>query len=156
MLVTWKYRPRDTFIQRLDPRARLIMLAAMIVAFTQLWDLRVVVPLFGFALALYLLARIEWADIRRVWLFILVFVTLIVIANTILGARGGPTAVRNDTSSPALFEFGWVRITEPRRRRFSAVSNTRTRSSASSSISMSLSRIRRKTPEASTSQPGNR
>ena len=114
MLVTWKYRPRDTFIQRLDPRARLIMLAAMIVAFTQLWDLRVVVPLFGFALALYLLARIEWADIRRVWLFILVFVTLIVIANTILGARGGPTAVRNDTTSPALFEFGWVRITEPR------------------------------------------
>ena len=35
-------------------------------------------------------------------------------------------------------------------------SNSRTRSSASSSISTSLSRIRRKTPCASTSQPGNR
>ncbi len=113
MLVTWKYRPRDTFIQRLDPRARLIMLAAMVVAFTQLWDLRVLVPLVGFALALYLAARIEWADVRRVWIFIVVFITLIVIANTILGARGGPAAVRNDTSEPFLV-IGWVRITEAR------------------------------------------
>ena len=37
-------------------------------------------------------------------------------------------------------------ITEPRRRRFSALSNTRTRSSASSSISSSLSRITRNAP----------
>ncbi len=113
MLVTWKYRPRNTLIQRLDPRARLIMLAAMVVAFTQLWDLRVLVPLVGFALVLYLAARIEWADVRRVWIFILVFITLIVIANTILGARGGPAAVRNDTSEPFLV-IGWVRITEAR------------------------------------------
>lgn len=113
MLVTWKYRLRNTFIQRLDPRSRLIMLAAMVVAFTQLWDLRVLVPLVLFALGLYLLARIEWADVRRVWLFIFVFITLIVIANTILGARGGPAAVRND-ASPPLIEFGWVRITEAR------------------------------------------
>jgi energy-coupling factor transport system permease protein len=113
MLVTWKYRPRNTIIQRLDPRARLIMLAATVVAFTQLWDLRVLVPLTGFALALYLLARIEWSDVRRVWLFILVFITIIVIVNTILGARGGPAAVRNDTSVP-LISFGWVQITETR------------------------------------------
>ena len=39
-----------------------------------------------------------------------------------------------------------IRITEPRRRRFSALSNKRTRSSASSSTSISLSRIRRKVP----------
>ncbi|MGQ0601595.1 MAG: energy-coupling factor transporter transmembrane component T family protein, partial [Anaerolineales bacterium] len=98
MLVNWKYRPRNTFIQRLDPRARLAMLAAMIIAFTQLWDMRVVLPLFSFALLLYLLARIEWKDVRRPWLFILFFVGLIVVVNTILGARGGPPSVRNDQS----------------------------------------------------------
>ncbi len=47
------------------------------------------------------------------------------------------------------------RITEPRRRRFSAVSNRRTRSSASSSTSRSLSRMTRNRPCALTEKPGN-
>jgi energy-coupling factor transport system permease protein len=107
MLVTWKYRPRDTLIQRLDPRARFIMLACMVIAFTQLWDLRVVLPLFAFALGLYVLARIEWREVRRAWYFILAFVCVIVVINAFLGARGGPPSVRNDQSpllwqSPAL------------------------------------------------------
>lgn len=98
MLVTWKYRPRNTFIQRLDPRARLAMLACMIIAFTQLWDFRIVLPLFIFALVLYLAARIEWQDVRRPWTFIVIFVSIIVVFNTLLGARGGPPSVRNDES----------------------------------------------------------
>lgn len=104
MLVTWKYRPRNTFIQRLDPRARLAMLAAIVLAFTQLWDMRVVLPLFAFAFALYLMARIEWRDVRRPWTFILVFVSIIVTVNTILGARGGPPSVREDNSA-LLFQW---------------------------------------------------
>ena len=48
------------------------------------------------------------------------------------------------------------RITLPRRRRLSMVSNSRTRSSASSSISMSLSRSTRKKPPPLHSKPGNR
>jgi energy-coupling factor transport system permease protein len=103
MLVTWKYRPRDTFIQRLDPRARLIFLACMVIAFTQLWDLRIVLPLFGVAFGLYLLARIEWRDVRRAWTFILIFVSLIVTLNTALSGRGGPESIRND-QSPTLWQ----------------------------------------------------
>ncbi len=98
MLVAWKYRPRNTLIQRLDPRTRLILLACMIIAFTQLWDLRVVLPLFAFALGLFVLARIEWRDVRRPILFILVFVAILVTVNVLLGARGGPPSVREDTS----------------------------------------------------------
>lgn len=103
MLVTWKYRPRNTFIQRLDPRARIIMLVCLIVAITQFWDLRFVLPLFLLSLTLYLLARIDWKDVKRAWYFIVAFVLFIVGLNALLSGRGGPTSVLND-QSPILWQ----------------------------------------------------
>ena len=104
MLVSWKYRPRNTIIQRLDPRARLIFLACVILGITvpSIWDFRVIFPLFLLTLALYLLARIEWKDVRRTWLFIFVLIFFIVGLNAILSGRGGPTSVIKDTSAPLL------------------------------------------------------
>ncbi len=107
MLVTWKYRPRNTLIQRLDPRTRFILLGCMVIALTQFWDLRVVFPLFLFSFVMFLLARIEWKDVKRAVLFILIFATLLVTINTILGARGGPLSVRNDTS-PYLWQTAFT------------------------------------------------
>ncbi|RJP49253.1 MAG: energy-coupling factor transporter transmembrane protein EcfT [Anaerolineaceae bacterium] len=114
MLVTWKYRPRNTFIQRLDPRTRLIFLFSVIFALTipEIWDFRIILPLFAVSLTLYLMARIEWKDVRRAWLFIIVFVVFIVGINGVLSGRGGPSSVTN-IESPILFyvpllrELGW-------------------------------------------------
>ncbi len=110
MLVAWKYRPRDTFIQRLDPRARLTFLACIILAVSgaQVWDFRLLLPLFILSLVLYLLARIEWRDVWRAWAFILFLVLFIVGINGLLAGRGGPTAVLHDQSavlfrSPTLY-----------------------------------------------------
>ena len=105
MLATWRYRPRDTFIQRLDPRTRLIFLFSVIFGLTipEIWDYRIIVPLFVLSLTLYFMARIEWRDIWRVWIFILVFVIVIVGMNGILSGRGGPDSVR-EVASPTLFE----------------------------------------------------
>jgi energy-coupling factor transport system permease protein len=105
MLATWRYRPRDTFIQRLDPRTRLIFLFSVIFGLTipEIWDYRIIVPLFVLSLTLYFMARIEWRDIWRVWIFILVFVIVIVGMNGILSGRGGPDSVR-EVVSPTLFE----------------------------------------------------
>ena len=110
MLVAWKYRPRDTFIQRLDPRARLTFLACIILAVSgaQVWDFRLLLPLFILSLVLYLLARIEWRDVWRAWAFILFLVLFIVGINGLLAGRGGPTAVLQDQSavlfrSPTLY-----------------------------------------------------
>ncbi|MBM4424104.1 MAG: energy-coupling factor transporter transmembrane protein EcfT [Chloroflexi bacterium] len=122
MLVTWKYRPRDTFIQRLDPRTRIIMLACMVVAFTVFWDLRVVLPLAALSFALFGLARIEWRDVKRAVLFISAFAIILVIVNAILGARGAPPSVRADVSpvvwqSPEIVIGSWhwaFRITAAR------------------------------------------
>src|SRR5436190_21922877 len=104
MLVTWKYRPRDTFIQRLDPRTRLLYMLCVIFALTlpDIWDYRIIFPLFIVSLTLYLLARIEWKDVKRAWLFIGVFVFFIVGLNGVLSGRGGPDSVTN-IFSPTLF-----------------------------------------------------
>ncbi len=105
MLVTWKYRPRNTFIQRLDPRTRLIFMVCIILALTipDIWDYRIILPLFFISLTLYLLARIEWKDVRRAWIYIFFLVFFIVGLNGLLSGRGGPSSVTN-IPSPVLFE----------------------------------------------------
>ena len=105
MLVTWKYRPRKTFIQSLDPRTRFIFLACIIFALTipDIWDYRILIPLFLLSLTQFLMARIEWKDIRRPLLFISILVFFIVGLNGLLTGRGGPSSV-NDPNSPILFQ----------------------------------------------------
>lgn len=105
MLVTWKYRPRNTFIQRLDPRTRLIFLFCVIFALTipEIWDYRIIFPLFLISLTLYLLARIEWRDVRRAWIYIFILLFFIVGLNALLSGRGGPSSVTH-VASPVLFE----------------------------------------------------
>ncbi|GAB4504304.1 MAG: hypothetical protein Fur0043_12980 [Anaerolineales bacterium] len=104
MLVTWKYRPRDTFIQRLDPRTRLIFLLCVIFALTipEIWDFRIILPLFVLSLTLYFLARIEWKDVKRTWIFIIILVVFIVGLNGLLSGRGGPASV-TEVESPTVF-----------------------------------------------------
>lgn len=119
MLVTWKYRPRNTFIQRLDPRTRFIFLACTILALTipEIWDYRIIIPMFLISLTLYLLARIEWKDVRRTWIFIFILVFFIVGLNAVLSGRGGPSSVTNLPSPvlltiPLVPAWGWqVQIT---------------------------------------------
>ncbi|HJR80682.1 MAG TPA: energy-coupling factor transporter transmembrane component T [Anaerolineales bacterium] len=112
MLVTWKYRPRNTFIQRLDPRTRFIYLACIIAVLTipEIWDYRIILPLFLISLTLYLMARIEWKDVRRTWFYIIILVFFIVGLNGLLSGRGGPSSV-TDIPSPVVFTLGWVPIT---------------------------------------------
>jgi energy-coupling factor transport system permease protein len=105
MLATWRYRPRDTFIQRLDPRTRLIFLFSVIFGLTipEILDYRIITPLFALSLTLYFLARIEWKDVWRAWVFILVLVVVIVGVNGVLSGRGGPDSVR-EVATQILFE----------------------------------------------------
>jgi len=104
VLVTWKYRPRNTFIQRLDPRTRFIFMACIILALTipEIWDFRIIIPLFFVSLTLYLLARIEWKDVRRAWIYIFFLVFFIVGLNGMLSGRGGPSSVTTMVS-PVVF-----------------------------------------------------
>ncbi|MBL8062068.1 MAG: energy-coupling factor transporter transmembrane protein EcfT [Anaerolineales bacterium] len=105
MLVTWKYRRRNTIIQRLDPRTRLVFFVFVILALTipDIWDLRIILPLFAVSLTLFLLSRIEWKDIRRILPYMFILVFFIVGLNGLLSGRGGPSSVTN-LPSPVVFE----------------------------------------------------
>jgi len=112
MLVTWKYRPRNTFIQSLDPRTRLIFMICIILGLTipDVWDFRIVLSVFLLSLTLFLMARIAWKDVRRVFLYVFILVFFIVGLNGLLSGRGGPSSVL-DPNSPVLFHVFTMPVT---------------------------------------------
>lgn len=107
MLVSWRYRERDTLIQKLDPRARWIFMFATLFAVIQFWDLRFLSFFFALSLTYYFLGRLTWRETRRIWTFVLVLVVVIIGINTVLTGRGGPTAVLQDTRH-IVWEARWM------------------------------------------------
>lgn len=88
MLIAWRYKERDTIIQRLDPRARIIFMLAMLFSIIQFWDLRIELLFLGLAALQYALAKLTWRETRRTWIlisFIIFFMTTL----TFLTGRGG-------------------------------------------------------------------
>jgi energy-coupling factor transport system permease protein len=88
MLIAWRYRERDTIIQRLDPRARIIFMLAMLFSIIQFWDLRIMLLFLGMAALQFGLARLTWRETRRVWILIS-FIIFIMTTLTFLTGRGG-------------------------------------------------------------------
>lgn len=93
MLVTWKYRQRDSVVEKFDPRARWFFSFLVLFSITQFWDIRFLLFFFALVMLQYWLARLTWAETRRVWLFILILVVGIVALNTLFTGRGGPSEV---------------------------------------------------------------
>jgi energy-coupling factor transport system permease protein len=88
MLIAWRYKERDTIIQRLDPRARIIFMLAMLFSIIQFWDLRIELLFLGIAVFQYALAKLTWRETRRTWIlisFIIFFMTTL----TFFTGRGG-------------------------------------------------------------------
>ena len=88
MLIAWRYKERDTIIQRLDPRARIIFMLAMLFSIIQFWDLRILLLFLGVGVLQYVLAKLTWRETRRAWLlisFIILFMTVL----TFFTGRGG-------------------------------------------------------------------
>ncbi|MFO7742478.1 MAG: energy-coupling factor transporter transmembrane component T [Anaerolineae bacterium] len=88
MLIAWRYRERDTIIQRLDPRARIIFMLAMLFSIIQFWDLRIMLVFLGIAFLQYGLARLTWQETRRVWILITILIFVMTTLTFITG-RGG-------------------------------------------------------------------
>jgi energy-coupling factor transport system permease protein len=88
MLATWSYKERDTIIQRLDPRSRVIFMIATLFATVPIWDLRLVLIPFALTIAELILARLTWRELRRFVLFVSAFVTFLTLL-TLLTGRGG-------------------------------------------------------------------
>jgi energy-coupling factor transport system permease protein len=88
MLVTWKYRERNTIIQKLDPRARFIFMLCMLFSIIQFWDLRVMLLFLAISLGQFVVAKITFRETRRVWLLVGGFITFLTMLAFVTG-RGG-------------------------------------------------------------------
>jgi energy-coupling factor transport system permease protein len=93
MLVTWKYHPRNSLLEKLDPRARWFFSFLVLFSIIQFWDVRFLCFCFAVVMTQYALARLTWAETRRVWTFLLIMVIGIVALNTLFTGRGGTTEV---------------------------------------------------------------
>ena len=69
MLIGWKYRERNTVVQRRDPRARIVFIACVLGAIVQVWEPRWAAVLFLIAAVHYLAARLTWQETSRFWIF---------------------------------------------------------------------------------------
>jgi energy-coupling factor transport system permease protein len=92
MLIAWKYRERDTIIQRLDPRVRIVFMLAMLFSIIQFWDLRITLGFVALALAQFFLAKLTWRETRRSWLLISILIVFMTILTFLTGRGGVATA----------------------------------------------------------------
>ena len=75
MLVAWKYRKREnSLIQKFDPRAWLIFFACFFLATLSFWDVRFLLPFWIIAVFVLLTSGVTWKEIRRAFLFIILFI----------------------------------------------------------------------------------
>ena len=85
MLVTWRYRERNTIIQRLDPRTRFIFMLCMMFSLILYWDLRFILFFFVLAVSQMILARLTWQETKRFWIIITIITTALSLMTALTG-----------------------------------------------------------------------
>jgi energy-coupling factor transport system permease protein len=84
MNIAPRYLGRGSWLARRDPRTIILVVALIGITVIQIWDIRIVLAFLGGAFVWYRSARIPFAMVKRQWLFVTVFVSLIVLWNTLL------------------------------------------------------------------------
>ncbi len=84
MNTTPRYLGRGSWLSRRDPRLLVVGLLLYVLATIQVWDLRILALLGVVAGAYYNAARIPFREVRRQWAFVVFFVSMIVVFNTLL------------------------------------------------------------------------
>jgi energy-coupling factor transport system permease protein len=117
MLVSWRYRKRDSIIQFFDPSAWLIFYTCFVISTLFFWDVRYLAFFTGISLLVVFNADISWSESRRTWIFIGGFITFFALL-TFLTGRGGVEVYEQEhllRELKAPFSiFGWqpqLRIT---------------------------------------------
>jgi energy-coupling factor transport system permease protein len=110
MLVTWRYRKRDSLIQSFDPRAWIIFFASFLASTLLFWDVRYLTFFLGIALVTVFTSGIRWQEMSRAWIFIGGFITFFALL-TFLTGRGGLEVYEQEhlirSYSAPFTIFGW-------------------------------------------------
>ena len=79
-----RYLGRGSWLARRDPRVLVLAIACFVFSIIQVWDGRLVAILFRIALLYYHSAGIPFREVRRNWAFVIVFVSILVLVNTLI------------------------------------------------------------------------
>ena len=88
MLASINYRPRNSLIEKINPRARWIFSISMLFAITAFWDVRFLAFFFLLTIFQYALTRVTWQETRRAWIMILLLLTTMIVLNTLITSGG--------------------------------------------------------------------
>jgi energy-coupling factor transport system permease protein len=97
MLVTWRYRNRNSLLENFDPRARWISSFLILFSIVAFWDIRFLLFFFALVMFQYYISRLTWHETRRAWIFLLIFIVGIVGLNALISGRAGPSMVLKGT-----------------------------------------------------------
>jgi energy-coupling factor transport system permease protein len=114
VLVSWKYKDRDTRYQRLDPRARLIFVFALTLALTlwQIWDLRLILLFTLVAVVQFVASGLTLRETRAVWLIMLVLAAVLTTLTLLTGNGGWGEFV--DTNVIWQGPWSWLTLSSER------------------------------------------
>ncbi len=107
MLMTFAYIERDSFVHRLDPRAKLILLFAFSFAMYQTINFWVVLIGFLISLIYYNSAQLKWEETKGTWRFVFFLVAVIVFSN-FLFSGGNVVPGLNVANEHTLFSLPFI------------------------------------------------
>jgi len=81
-----RYLGRGSWLAQRDPRVLVLAVVCFVFAAIQVWDVRLMLVLLALAFAWYRSARIPFREVRRLWLFAIVFISLLVFGNGIIAS----------------------------------------------------------------------
>jgi len=120
MLVSWRYRERESLVQSFDPTAWFIFYFCFIVSTLFFWDVRYLIFFAAVAGFAVFNSGVTLRESRRAWLFIGAFITFFALL-TFLTGRGGVEVYAQEHTLATLQAnfriFGWqptLRITAER------------------------------------------
>jgi energy-coupling factor transport system permease protein len=93
---TPRYLGRGSWLARRDPRLLVLAIFCFVFAAIQVWDVRLMLVLVVIAFVYYRSAGIPFREVRRQWLFAVVFISIIVIGNGLISS-GRMRGVEPDT-----------------------------------------------------------
>ena len=81
-----RYLGRGSWLAQRDPRVLVLVVLMFVTTVVQVWDIRLMLPLFVLAFVYYRTARIPFRAVRPQWFFALAFVSLVVVSNLIFAS----------------------------------------------------------------------
>ena len=84
MNIAPRYLGRGSWLARRDPRVLILVVVLFIFTVLQVWDARLLLVLLAIAIVYYRTGNIPWAQIRRNWTVVFVFIGSLVLVNLVI------------------------------------------------------------------------